>query len=120
VIGRPCFERDDSLSRAANLIRERISALPEFAHARSEVVVAAIADCRGRNVAEMRALGGFSEVIRRHVDALPATYRLNYGSKLLPRTVVDTLRDFVPAMREEVQWALAAVRCAREADRVQS
>lgn len=103
----PRFERDDSLSRAARIIRARISALPEFAEARSLVVNAAIAECRDKDVDGMRELGGFSAVVRRQIDALPDAYRVNYGSKLLPRTVVDTLKDFVPAMRGEVQWTIA-------------
>jgi hypothetical protein len=104
------YERDDSLSTAARLIRERICALPEFAHARSLVVLGAIAECRGADVSRMRGLGGFTEVVRRHIAALPEKFCIDYGSKLLPRTVVDTLRDFVPEMREEVQWALAEER----------
>lgn len=101
------YERDDSLSRAARIIRERICALPEFAHARNEVVTAAFVECRGCDVPAMRALGGFTAVIERQIAALPEKYRINHGSKLLPCTVVDTLLEFVPAMREEVQLQLS-------------
>jgi len=104
------YERDDSLSRAAEIIRERICALPEFARARSLVVTGALDECRGRDVASMRELGGFTNVILRHVDALPEQYRINYGSELLPRTVVDTLKEFHPAMRAELQGILCAER----------
>lgn len=104
------YEREPNWAgRAHAIIRERICALPEFARARSLVVMGALDECRGRDVAGMRELGGFSEVIRRHIAALPDAYRVDYGSKFFPRTVADILRDFVPAMREELQSTLARV-----------
>lgn len=100
-------EHDDSLNRAAAIIHKRICGLPEFAAARGMVVAVTLAECRGRDVSAMRELGGFSAVLERNIDALPDKFRLNYGSKLLRRSVVDTLRAFVPSMREEVQAQLA-------------
>lgn len=100
------FERDDSLSRAAAIVSERVRALPEFAHARSLVVAGAFDECRGRSVGEMRALGGFTEVLRRHVAALPGPYHADRGSRLLPRSVASELLAVLPALREELQLAL--------------
>ncbi len=97
------YERDDSLSRAARIISERIRALPEFAEARGLVVLAATTECRGKSVSELRELGGFSEVVRRHISALGEKYRVNHGSKMWPFSVVDELKLGVPAMREAVQ-----------------
>ncbi len=100
----PYFERDNSLNTAARIVRDRIRALPEFAEARGLVVLAATAECRGKSVAEMRELGGFSEVIRRHIYALGAKYRdESHGSKMFPVSVVDELGCDVPAMRDAVQ-----------------
>lgn len=102
------YENDFSVSKAVGAVSERVCALPEFAHARSEVVTEAIWICRGRTVAEMRALGGFSEVIRTCIDRLPSKYSVDYGSKMFPRTVADELRARLPALREEVQFAIAS------------
>ena len=113
----PRYERDDSLSRAARIIRERICALPEFARARSIVVMGALAECRGRDIPGMRALGGFTAVILRHVDALPEQYMINYGSELLPRTVADMLAECAGAMREELQRALCSETLAFRGER---
>jgi len=102
------FARDDTdWGKAVAAIRERICALPEFAHARSQALTEAIDVCRYHTVAEMRELGGFSEVIRRRIDALPDKYRHDYGSQLLPRSVVDILREFIPQLRGELQWNLS-------------
>lgn len=92
---------------AARIVRERIRALPEFASARTALVAQAIADCRGRSVEEMRALGGFSEVLSRLVAALPSEFRVNVGSKLLPATVAGELVFEIASMRADVQAALA-------------
>jgi hypothetical protein len=103
------YERDDSLGRAARIISDRIRKLPEFGEARRLVVLAAIAECRGKTVAEMRELGGFSEVVRRHIAALGAAYRVNHGSQMWPFSVADELKLNVPKMREAMQLALADI-----------
>jgi hypothetical protein len=92
---------------AARIVRERIRALPEFEPTRAALVAQAINECRGRSVAEMRALGGFSEVLARLITALPASLRINVGSTLLPATVAGELVFEIPAMRADVQAALA-------------
>jgi hypothetical protein len=97
-------------STAARIIRDRVRTLPEFQEARAAVVAHAIAACRGRDVTAMRELGGFSEVLRRIVDALPERYRVNVGSPLLPSTVASELGFEIPSMRADVQFALAAAR----------
>jgi hypothetical protein len=101
------YERDDSLSVACAAVGSRVRALPEFNEAQEIVIGRAVAVCRGLSVATMRAIGGFSCEIRRQIEALPDAYRVNHGSKMFPRTVVDELRAAVPEMREEVQTILA-------------
>lgn len=103
------YQREDWPGRAHAIIRNRVCALPEFAHARGLVVSQALDECQGLTVAELRERGGFSGVIRRHIDALPDCYRQEYGSRLYPHSVVDVLRGLVPQMREELQFALAAI-----------
>lgn len=100
-----CESRTWSL--AAQAIRQRIRALPEFGEARASVVAAAIADCRGKDVAGLRELGGFTAVVERHIAALPERFRVDHGSKLLPSTVASELGSEVGAMRAEVQFACA-------------
>lgn len=104
----PAYESDSAWwGRAARIIRERIVALPEYTEARGFVLAAAFAVCRGRNVDEMRDLGGFTEVLRRAVQALPEQYRVDHGSQMFPSTVVSQLETYdLPALREELQWAL--------------
>lgn len=95
---------------AAQAVRERVRARPEFKSARAELVAGAIARCRGRSVQEMRALGGFSGVLHRLVASLPDEYRTNVGSKLLPATVASELMFEIAAMRAEVQAALVDLK----------
>lgn len=77
---------------AAREISKRIRAMPEFAEAREIVIAATVAECRGCDVPAMRALGGFTAVIGRHIAALPDQFRTPVGSKLLPATVASELR----------------------------
>jgi hypothetical protein len=97
-------------SLAAGAVRERVRLLPEFERTRAEVVAAAVARCRGKSVAEMRELGGFSAVLESLVRALPSGCRVNVGSKLLPATVAGELVFEIASMRSDVQQALAAER----------
>lgn len=101
------YERDDSLSVAAAHLRREIQARPLYATSRASVIGAALAKCRGRDVPAMRVLGGFSAVIEREIDALPAECHESIGSQLLPFSIVNVLRADVPAMRETVQGTLA-------------
>lgn len=113
------YERDDSLTRAAVIIRDRIHGLPEFARARSEVIESALARIRehgGASVPTLRALGGLTQIAVDAVDALPAKYRLNYGSRMWPRSVRDELRAFHPELRCELQGILAKEHRAQAGD----
>jgi len=101
------FERDDSLSRAHVEIRRRIAALPEFAEARELVLEQAFAECRGKSIPEMRELGGFSAVLERRIQALPARCQLNHGSQLIPYSVQDLLRAELASLRAHLQRRLA-------------
>lgn len=100
-------ELDNSLSVAAAHLRQEIQARPLYATSRAAVIRAALDQCRGRDVPAMRVLGGFSAVIERQIDALPAECHVPVGSKLLPFSIVNVLRGDVPAMRETVQGTLA-------------
>lgn len=92
-------------SIAAAEVSRRVRAQPEFAEARKLVLEAAFVECRGRSAAELRELGGFTAVIKRHVATLPDKYRAALGSKLLPATVVSELsgQAEIGAMRFELQ-----------------
>lgn len=92
---------------AARTVSGRIRAMPEFESTRARVVSEAIAECRGRSVEEMRALGGFSEVLSRLVAGLPPELRVNHGSKLLRASVAGELVVEIATMRADVQTALA-------------
>lgn len=94
-------------STAAAIVRDRVRALPEFARLRAELVATAVERCRGKSVAEMRALGGFSGVLHALTDALPDACRVNVGSKLLPWSLATELAAEVGNMRGEVQARLA-------------
>lgn len=101
--------RDDfDPGKAFASVRDRVRALPEFSEARASVIASATVDCRGRDVAGMRALGGFSALIERHINALPPGFHVDHGSRMFPFTIADALRAEVPAMREAVQAALSA------------
>jgi hypothetical protein len=100
------YERDDSLSKAAAYISQNIRTLPEFARARSIVMSGALTVVRGAGVEDMRTLGGYSNVIRRQIEALPDEFKANRGSKLLSRSVIDELKFTVPELREALQFIL--------------
>jgi hypothetical protein len=95
-------------STAAAIVRGRVRAMPEFSARRREIVAEAVAFCRGRDVAAMRAVGGFSAVLARLVDASPAACHVNVGSKLIPTTVASELNYEIAGMREDVQRTLAS------------
>lgn len=97
-------------SLACLIIRNRIMELPEYAEAKELVIGAAFLECRGKTVAEMRELGGFTNVLLRYLDGLAhnpnemwAKFRVDHGSKMWPRTVVDTLREDMGTLRLELQ-----------------
>lgn len=92
---------------AARIVAERVRSLPHFGTARAAIVKAAVELCRGKCVADMRLLGGFSGVLERLVGELPQECHANVGSKLLPSSVAAELRGEIPAMRSEVQRTLA-------------
>lgn len=95
---------------AAREISRRTRAMPEFQEARALVIDGAAAECRGADVAGMRALGGFTAVVERHVSALPDRFRVDCGSKLLPSSVAAELRcSEVAAMVSDVKE-----RCSTE------
>lgn len=87
---------------AAREISKRIRAMPEFTEARELVIAAAVAECHGCDVPAMRALGGFTAVITRHIAALPERFRAPVGSKLLPATVASELRasELIESVRD--------------------
>lgn len=101
------YERDDSLSKAAGLVWQRVRALPEFTAERGRLVAMATALCADRDVEEMRSLGGFSAVLERLIEQLPEACRVNHGSKLIPLSVSSALRAEIPSMRYDVQVALS-------------
>ena len=94
-------------STAARIVSDRVRALPEFSKFRGSLVRDAVALCRGKTVAEMRELGGFSSVLQKLIEALPESSDANVGSKLLHCSVRSELRLDVPSMRGEVQRRLA-------------
>lgn len=99
---------------AARAISERVRAMPEFQGARATIVTEAIRTCRGKSVSEMRALGGFSEVLARLITRLPAELRTNVGSRLLPTTVAGEL-----VVRDRLHACRGATRaCQRSGARV--
>jgi hypothetical protein len=101
----------DPLNTATARVAEAIRGLPEFAHARSRVVSAALAEIGSLpTVAHMRELGGYTAVVNRAIAALPSQYSLNCGSRLIPSTVADQLRLLNYAIASEVQHIVVACK----------
>ena len=105
-------ERDNSLNIAAAYIRATIVASGEFADAKAIVLGSAFDQCRGRSVAEMRTLCGYSNVLAAHIANLPEMYRENRGSRLFPCSVTNVLSMSLGELREELQRRLNEVPCA--------
>lgn len=104
------YEREDWPSRAMRIIYDRTRALPEYTAARAYVEIRAYLVCRDQNVAGMRALGGFSEVLRAAIDELPVQYRAHTGSAMFAWSVTDQLRSEIETLRAELQFRVASRR----------
>lgn len=100
------YERDNSLSVAAAHVSATTRALPEYAEARAEVVTKAEEQLltTGHDVATLRALGGLSVILLRHIGALAARFKTDIGSKFFPTSFACELA--APAALEEMRFEL--------------
>lgn len=89
----------DPLSIAASLISDKIRQLPEFAEAKDLVIAGVAAKVAGATVEDMRAMGGFTAIIKDQVDALDNRFRKSHGSEIWRSSVVNELRSFYMEIR---------------------
>ena len=105
---------DTSLSTAMATIRQRIQTSTAFTAAYQQAAQIAYATVGARpTVQTLRELGGFSAVAKAAVEQViaksPELTAPTLGSKLVPLTIADVLRDVstIKRLREETQAAVA-------------
>jgi len=110
--------------RALAIIHDRAIQHPSYQRAAHEVARLVEADTRGADVATMRRLGGWTEIIRRHATALADSPGMTdeIGSRLCPMQVRDVfmqlrgpmsclaIRHAVAALRGDAAGRLAKVK----------
>jgi hypothetical protein len=101
---------------AVNLIRDRITTGELYHSAVEAVLESAFAVVKDAGVAELRALGGFTAVLRAALDEVIAArpeLAQNQGSAMIELSPADVLRQALPGLRAELQQRVVSARTAR-------